>query len=59
MILSNVDIHRALDERRLVIRPEPLPRLLTGNQECPYQTSAVDLRLGNEFSYFKEGLKSP
>ena len=26
MILSNVAIHRALDDRRLVIEPEPLPR---------------------------------
>lgn len=56
MILSNVEIHRAIDEGRLVIAPEPLPRLPHGTAECPYQTSAVDLRLGNMISYFKEGL---
>lgn len=56
MILSNVEIHKAIDERRLVISPEPLPRLPGGINESPYQTSAVDLRLGNEISYFKEGL---
>jgi dCTP deaminase len=56
MILSNVDIHRALDERRLIIHPEPLPRLPNGTTRCPYQTSAVDLCLGNEISYFNENL---
>jgi len=58
MILSNVEIHRALDEKRLVIEPEPLPRSATNEQDsnCPYQTSSVDLRLGDEISYFKEGL---
>lgn len=56
MILSNIEIHRAIDEGRVVFNPEPLPRLPDGTAECPYQTSAVDLRLGNEISYFKEGL---
>ena len=57
MILSNVEIHKALDERRLIIDPEPLPRIPTaGADDCPYQTSAVDLRLAEEVSYFKEGL---
>jgi dCTP deaminase len=58
MILSNVEIHRAIDERRLVIDPEPLPRRPTGvpGDDCPYQTSSVDLRLGDQISYFKEGL---
>lgn len=58
MILSNVEIHRALDERRLVIHPEPLPRKPSGTvkDDCPYQTSSVDLRLAPEISYFKEGL---
>lgn len=54
MILSNVEIQRALDERRLVIEPEPSPRSPTaGRSECPYQTSAVDLRLGREISIYK------
>lgn len=48
MILSNVEIHRALDEGRLVLTPEPAPRFPEQGKECPYQTSAVDLRLGNE-----------
>ena len=26
MILSNIEIHKALDEGRLVIDPEPVPR---------------------------------
>ena len=56
MILSNVDIHRAIDDGRLIIQPEPAPRLPNGTQDCPYQTSAVDLCLGIEISYFKEGL---
>ena len=56
MILSNVEIHRALDEKRLSIEPEPSPRSPTAGLPCPYQTTAVDLRLGNEISFFKEGL---
>jgi dCTP deaminase len=57
MILSNVEIQKALDERRLVIDPEPSPRFPASvADDCPYQTSAVDLRLADEISYFKEGL---
>jgi dCTP deaminase len=56
MILSNVEIHRAMDEGRIIISPEPLPRLPKPDGMCPYQTSSVDLRLGNQISYFKEGL---
>jgi hypothetical protein len=58
MILSNVEIHRALDERRLVIEPEPSSRFPTANaaDDCPYQTSSVDLRPANEISYFRKGL---
>jgi hypothetical protein len=46
MILSNVEIHRALDAKRLIIDPEPLPRLPTPGQPSPYDTHSVDLRLG-------------
>lgn len=54
MILSNVEIQRALDEGRLVIDPEPTPRKPTaGEPECPYQTSAVDLRLSREISIYR------
>jgi dCTP deaminase len=57
MILSNVSIHEALDKGWLVIKPEPGPRLKTAQcPDCPYQTSAVDLRLGHEIAYFREGL---
>src|SRR5262249_29455082 len=57
MILSNVEIHRALDERRLVLEPEPHPRTPDLSRSiCPYQASSVDLRLGDEISYFKEDL---
>ena len=57
MILSNVEIHRALDERRLIIDPQPQPRMPgTEGGDCPYQTTAVDLMLGAEISYLREGL---
>lgn len=57
MILSNVEIHRALDEGRLVLDPEPHPRMPAApDADCPYQTSAVDLRLGDEISYFSDDL---
>jgi dCTP deaminase len=54
MILSNTSIHEAIDQGRLLITPEPLPRTKTGGGPCPYQTSSVDLRLGNEVSWFKD-----
>lgn len=58
MILSNIEIQRAIDERRLLIAPEPTPRRPpeTVGGYCPYQTSSVDLRLASQISYFKEGL---
>lgn len=48
MILSNQELHRALDEGRLVITPEPTPRLpeVKGGH-CPYDTHSVDLTLGD------------
>ncbi len=57
MILSNVDIHDALDKGWLKITPEPTPRKLGDSAgKCPFQTSAVDLRLGSEIAYFREGI---
>jgi dCTP deaminase len=57
MILSNIEIHRALDEKRLVLNPEPQPRIPgTPGIDCPYESSAVDLLLGDEISYFKDDL---
>lgn len=46
MILSNVEIHKALDEGRLVLTPEPSPRVPSvDNPHCPYDTCSVDLTL--------------
>jgi len=56
VILSNVEIHRALDKGSLVIDPEPSPRFpVPGREvECPYNASSVDLRLGDELLIPKE-----
>jgi dCTP deaminase len=57
MILSNIEIHSALDRGWLSIAPEPSPRKPTPDgSRCPFQTSAVDLRLGNEIVWLKDGL---
>lgn len=57
MILSNVSIHEALDRGWLKISPEPSPRRQGDRAgKSPFQTSAVDLRLGSEIAYFKEGI---
>jgi len=51
MILSNLEIHKALDEKRLIIEPEPLPRHKgIGVKYCPYDTHSVDLKLGAEIT---------
>ena len=50
MILSNIEIQRALDEGRLVIGPEPQPRRPEAGGYCPYDTHAVDLRLYHEIT---------
>jgi dCTP deaminase len=55
VILSNLEIHRALDTGRLILHPEPLPRFPEEGKECPYQTTAVDLRLGEELNIPKDG----
>ncbi len=57
MILSNVAIHEALDSKRLLIAPNPVPRDPMA-PDCPYQTSAVDLRLSSEISVYQQG-KAP
>ncbi|SRR6266567_524310 len=49
MILSNAEIHAALDSGRLIIDPEPAPRAPSLSEpNCPFGTSAVDLRLSAE-----------
>jgi|GEM_PF-2009255 len=55
MILSNVEIRQALDAKRLVIDPEPLPRTVGPGQYCPYATHSVDLRLGAHLRVLQEG----
>lgn len=55
MILSNVEIHRALDAGDITISPEPLPRLPTlENPNSPYDTTAVNLRLSRSLSISTE-----
>lgn len=56
MILSNFSIQSALDSGALLLDPEPSPRTLEAGVDCPYQTSSVDLRLGNEIAAFNSGM---
>lgn len=55
MILSNVELQKAMEEGRLVIDPRPEPLRPAEGQKCPYDTHAVDLRLGLELSVPVEG----
>jgi dCTP deaminase len=51
MILSNVVIHRAIDDGLLVISPEPSPRFASLEEpRCPYDTTSVNLRLSKDLS---------
>jgi dCTP deaminase len=51
LILSNRAIQKALDEGRLIIEPEPLPRHpSTEDATCPYDTTSVDLHLDSQVS---------
>lgn len=53
MILSNVELHAALDAGRLIITPEPTPRRPSPGavgEYCPFDTHAVDLTLGTEIT---------
>jgi dCTP deaminase len=55
MILSNVDIHRAIDEGDIIIDPEPLPRLPSlGSPNSPYDTTALNLRLSRHLSICRD-----
>jgi dCTP deaminase len=54
VILSNVSIQEAIDSGAIVIVPDPEPRRPADNGECRYQTSAVDLLLGDEIAWLKE-----
>lgn len=51
MILSNRAIQAALDEGRLILRPEPQPRTPTADTpNTPYDTTSVDLHLARTIS---------
>ena len=57
MILSNLAIQKAIDDGRLIITPEPLPRKLNPAQpdeSCPYNATSIDLRLHPEISVPEE-----
>jgi dCTP deaminase len=54
MILSNIEIQKAIDEGRLIITPDPQPRS-PEYSDCPYNTTAVDLRLSPALSIPKPG----
>jgi hypothetical protein len=45
MILSNVEVQKAIDEGRLIITPTP--------QAADYDTTAVDLHLGLGWLFLK------
>jgi len=56
MILSNCEVHKALDDGRLVIEPEPAPRQPTlGETHCPYDAHSVDLKLHEQIRVPKSG----
>lgn len=56
MILSNAELFKALDDGRIIIRPEPEPRQPSLSQpHCPYDTHSVDLRLAPEISVPEDG----
>ncbi len=57
-MLCNLGIQQAIDDERLGIKPEPLPRRPEPGRECPYDTHSVDLRLGNEILLIIPGVFS-
>lgn len=56
MILSNVEIHRALDEGDIIIDPQPRPRFVSLSEpHSPYDTTAVNIRLAQTLSICRTG----
>jgi len=55
MILSNVEMQRAMEEGRLVISPTPEPLRPMEGRKCPYDTHSVNLMLGDEISIPEPG----
>jgi len=50
LILSNVEMQKAMEEGRLVITPRPEPLRPVEGLKCPYDTHSVNLKLGHELS---------
>ena len=50
MILSNTEVQSALGAGRIRIDPLPEPQRPEPSADCPYNTTAVDLRLHDEIS---------
>jgi dCTP deaminase len=51
MILSNVDIHAAIDNGSIVIKPVPSPRFPSiAEPKCPYASTSLDLTLSSRLS---------
>jgi len=48
VILSNIDIKKAIEEKRIIV--EPLP------EDTQYNSSALDLRLNDEFKEYNQSL---
>lgn len=55
MILSNTELHKALDSGRLIIKPDPHPRKPSQGVACPYGTHTVDLTLAPDLSIPSDG----
>ena len=55
MILCNLELHKAIDEGRLIITPEPMPRRPEVGKACPYDTHSVDLTLSPTITVPKSG----
>ncbi|MDD3046172.1 MAG: dCTP deaminase [Candidatus Pacebacteria bacterium] len=51
MILSDRDIKKCLEEKKIIITPEP-------NYEKQLGSASLDLRLGNEFKVFEDNKRS-
>ena len=54
MILSNIEIQKAIDDGRLIITPDPQPRS-PEYPDCPYNTTAVDLHLADALAVPQPG----
>ncbi|CAN5192038.1 dCTP deaminase [soil metagenome] len=57
MLLSNTAIYEALDDGRLVVKPEPSPRYPSiSTPKTPYDSTAVNLTLGNVLRIPKDNM---